>query len=294
MSRTPPIGPSRRSWVARPDRRGARATSCGPARQELDGSIPRRGLPSTRSLRLVQAGGKRLRPAFCYWGYRAAGGPTASPRSCAPPPRSSCCTRWRCVHDDLMDGTPERRGVASHAASRPAGGRRGRVRSRRVGVSVAMLAGDLAAVLADQLFLESGLPPERIARRRRRATTGCGWRWRPASCLDVHRRRAATRNGSPRSRVAPTRWRGRCLSARRSPAPRSGVDDALCSATARRSGWRSSSGRPATTAMRAGASMAERSANWSRRAEAALDGNDARRRRRPRRCVSLAELVAAP
>jgi geranylgeranyl diphosphate synthase type I len=23
---------------------------------------------------LVRAGGKRLRPAFCYWGYRAAGG----------------------------------------------------------------------------------------------------------------------------------------------------------------------------------------------------------------------------
>mgnify|MGYP006173004023 CR=1 FL=1 len=25
--------------------------------------------------RVLSAGGKRIRPAFCYWGYRAAGGP---------------------------------------------------------------------------------------------------------------------------------------------------------------------------------------------------------------------------
>ena len=34
----------------------------------------RRSPCSTRPTRLISAGGKRLRPAFCYWGYRAAGG----------------------------------------------------------------------------------------------------------------------------------------------------------------------------------------------------------------------------
>ncbi len=33
----------------------------------------------------------------------------------------------------------------------------------RVGAAVAILAGDLAAVLADQLLLEAGFPPERLA-----------------------------------------------------------------------------------------------------------------------------------
>ena len=57
--------------------------------------------------RLVFAGGKRLRPAFCVWGYRAAvgtpglsipGGPrrAISPitRSCVRRRPWSCCTRW--------------------------------------------------------------------------------------------------------------------------------------------------------------------------------------------------------
>ena len=29
--------------------------------------------------RIVRAGGKRLRPLFCYWGYRAAGADDSSP-----------------------------------------------------------------------------------------------------------------------------------------------------------------------------------------------------------------------
>src|SRR5690348_6046253 len=32
-------------------------------------------LPETESISGLLAGGKRLRPAFCYWGWRGAGGP---------------------------------------------------------------------------------------------------------------------------------------------------------------------------------------------------------------------------
>jgi hypothetical protein len=44
--------------------------------------------------RLIAAGGKRLRPAFLYWGYRAAGGVDGR-RWCAPQPPWSCCTHSR-------------------------------------------------------------------------------------------------------------------------------------------------------------------------------------------------------
>ena len=52
--------------------------------------------PIDEIARLVHAGGKRLRPAFCYWGYRAAGGSgqATPPEGCAEaghPPPDDCC-----------------------------------------------------------------------------------------------------------------------------------------------------------------------------------------------------------
>ena len=41
--------------------------------------------------RFVLAGGKRLRPLFCYWGWRGFGGPDGTP-IVSPPPRWSCST----------------------------------------------------------------------------------------------------------------------------------------------------------------------------------------------------------
>ena len=39
--------------------------------------------------RMVAGGGKRLRPAFCHWGFVGAGGDPDDPRSSTPGPRSS-------------------------------------------------------------------------------------------------------------------------------------------------------------------------------------------------------------
>ncbi len=52
-------------------------------------------VPFTDTLSNLLAGGKRLRPAFCMWGYLAPAAPTCPPR-CAPPPRWRCCrpARW--------------------------------------------------------------------------------------------------------------------------------------------------------------------------------------------------------
>jgi geranylgeranyl diphosphate synthase type I len=44
-------------------------------RQELAWLDPRATEPIDEVIGLFEAGGKRIRPAFCYWGFRAAGGP---------------------------------------------------------------------------------------------------------------------------------------------------------------------------------------------------------------------------
>ena len=88
--------------------------------------------------RVVRAGGKRIRPSFCYWGYRAAGLPhdaTAVSGAAA----LELLHTFALIHDDVMDGTSERRGRPTvHVAH---------------DVPTAILAGDLALVLADELLM---------------------------------------------------------------------------------------------------------------------------------------------
>ncbi|TMK84986.1 MAG: hypothetical protein E6G43_12220, partial [Actinobacteria bacterium] len=68
------------------------------------------------------------------------------------------------IHDDVMDGSAARRGRPTvHARQAEAAARRGQAEPERIGTAVAILAGDLASVLADQLLLESGFPPVRLA-----------------------------------------------------------------------------------------------------------------------------------
>ena len=114
--------------------------------------------------RLVEAGGKRLRPAFCYWGYRATGAPD-DVRIVRAGAALELLHTFALIHDDLIDGADERRGVPS---SRPRLEQTARARGladpARFGTSAAILAGDLAVVLADQLMLDSGFPPETLGR----------------------------------------------------------------------------------------------------------------------------------
>lgn len=76
--------------------------------------------------------GKRLRPAFCYWGWRGAGGPDC-PQILAAAAALELLHASALVHDDVMDGSDTRRaGRPCTAGSRPAmpgtagGGRRSR------------------------------------------------------------------------------------------------------------------------------------------------------------------------
>jgi geranylgeranyl diphosphate synthase, type I len=91
-------------------------------------------------VRLLEAGGKRLRPSFCYWGYRAAGGRhgEAIVRAAAS---LELLHTFAIVHDDIMDASDERRGEPSVHA--------------HLGLNAALLVGDLALVLADAMFMSS-------------------------------------------------------------------------------------------------------------------------------------------
>ena len=98
--------------------------------------------------RLIDSGGKRIRPAFCYWGHRAATG-KHSPLAVRAAASLELLHTFAIVHDDIMDSAEERRGVPTVHVER--------------GVNVALLAGDLALVLADALFVGSGFSPEEVA-----------------------------------------------------------------------------------------------------------------------------------
>jgi geranylgeranyl diphosphate synthase, type I len=115
--------------------------------------------------RLIAAGGKRLRPAFCYWGHRAAGGSDGEPIVRAGAALELLHT-MALIHDDLMDGSPERRGVPASAMALAAVAReRGRpADAEAFGRAGAILAGDLAAVLADELLLTSGFDADVLVR----------------------------------------------------------------------------------------------------------------------------------
>jgi geranylgeranyl diphosphate synthase type I len=103
---------------------------------------------------LVLAGGKRLRPAFCHWGFVAAGGERDDPRVVEAGAALELLQAFALIHDDVMDGSAVRRGAPSvhrrfedhHRAASWAG------EPRRFGEGVAILAGDLALVYADLLL----------------------------------------------------------------------------------------------------------------------------------------------
>ena len=117
-------------------------------------------------LRLVRSGGKRLRPALCYWGFRAAGG-ADDERIVRAAAALELLHTFALVHDDVMDRSPTRRGVQTtheRFTQAPAGDRE----AAQIGASIAILVGDFAAVLADRLFGAAGFDGDVLAAARAR------------------------------------------------------------------------------------------------------------------------------
>jgi geranylgeranyl diphosphate synthase type I len=115
----------------------------------------------------VLGGGKRLRPAFAYWGFRGAGG-TDSDEVVAAVSALELVQASALIHDDLMDRSDTRRGEPSvhrrfellHRAE----GWRGTATG--FGDSAAVLLGDLAMVWSDELLHNSGMGLAELARAR--------------------------------------------------------------------------------------------------------------------------------
>jgi geranylgeranyl diphosphate synthase type I len=111
---------------------------------------------------LVLAGGKRLRPAFCYWSFVGSGGDPDDPVVIDAGAALELLHTFALIHDDVMDGSPLRHGIEAvhveHGRRHGDAGWRGD--SGRFGEGVAILVGDLAFVYSDR-FLASAPPAAR-------------------------------------------------------------------------------------------------------------------------------------
>jgi geranylgeranyl diphosphate synthase type I len=120
-------------------------------------------LPGAESISGLLAGGKRLRPAFCYWGWRGAGGPDC-PEIINAAAALELLHAGALIHDDLMDASDTRRGQPSlhrqfearHARSHWHGS------PAAFGMGAAILMGDLLLCWTDEMFHASGLPGEAL------------------------------------------------------------------------------------------------------------------------------------
>jgi geranylgeranyl diphosphate synthase type I len=126
-------------------------------RAELARSDERAAVLVDELVRLLDAGGKRIRPLLCLLGYRAGGG--ADPTPALPAAAAlELFHLFALIHDDVMDEENERRGVPSthrRFASEAPGG-------ERFGRAVAILAGDLALVLSLELLAQTPLARDRV------------------------------------------------------------------------------------------------------------------------------------
>ncbi|GAA1313118.1 polyprenyl synthetase family protein [Saccharothrix xinjiangensis] len=120
---------------------------------------------------LVLAGGKRVRPTFAWWGWRAAGGPVRGPAADATVRALVALELLQggaLVHDDVMDRSATRRGRPTVHTAFTARHHRGRWAGdpRHYGDSVAILVGDLALVWADDALAAAGLDTAALDRAR--------------------------------------------------------------------------------------------------------------------------------
>jgi geranylgeranyl diphosphate synthase type I len=123
--------------------------------------------PMTEVVSDLLHGGKRLRPAFCYWGWRGAGQPDRQ-ETVRAATGLELFQAAALIHDDVMDGSDTRRGMPAvhrrfaelHRGSSWSGS------PERFGEAAAILIGDLCLGWADELLTSSGLPGEALQRGR--------------------------------------------------------------------------------------------------------------------------------
>jgi geranylgeranyl diphosphate synthase type I len=112
------------------------------------------------------AGGKRLRPAFCYWGWRGAGGAAGDAGALAACAALELLQACALAHDDLIDRSDTRRGRPalhrSFESLHRGSGWRGD--AAQYGAATALLLGDLLLVWCDALLWDCGLDRDAVRR----------------------------------------------------------------------------------------------------------------------------------
>lgn len=119
--------------------------------------------------RFVLDGGKRIRPTFAWWGWRAAGNAPDGPSATAMLRAASSLELVQAcalMHDDLIDDSATRRGkptvhvkFADTHREQGWGGSAG-----QFGTAAAVLLGDIALAWADDMLHSAGLPGPALAR----------------------------------------------------------------------------------------------------------------------------------
>ena len=131
----------------------------------LDAVGPSLSVVQDAAADFLLTGGKRMRPAFCYWGYRGAGG-EGSDAAVAAAACLELLQAGALIHDDVMDGSDTRRGqpamhrrfAALHRAQAWQGD------PDAFGQSAAVLLGDLCLIWADEMLNTCGLAPDALRR----------------------------------------------------------------------------------------------------------------------------------
>ncbi len=150
------------SLAAIGQRVGARIDGLLAAEQERWAGVDGALVEPFAALRAFVAGGKRLRPAFCHWGWVGAGGDPDDVRVIDAGAALELLHTFALAHDDIMDDSTRRHGLAClHVDFAGRHGERGwHGDARRFGDGAAILIGDLAFVYADMLL--NGAPSAAI------------------------------------------------------------------------------------------------------------------------------------
>jgi len=133
--------------------------------REVLGAIGQDMLPWIDVMTGLLAGGKRLRPAFCYWGWRAAGGADC-PEIYVAAAALELLHASALVHDDVMDASDTRRGLPAvhHQFSARMAAAGIDQAAAAFGAGAAILIGDAMLAWTDEMYHGSGLPARALQR----------------------------------------------------------------------------------------------------------------------------------
>jgi geranylgeranyl diphosphate synthase type I len=115
--------------------------------------------------KIILSGGKRLRPAFMYWGYIAGGGKDRK-KILKTSISIELVHNFLLMHDDIIDHGKKRHGVETINSKYTKIGRIffGSENAQHFGNSMALIFGDMVSAMSNQVVFTSDFPPQLIVK----------------------------------------------------------------------------------------------------------------------------------